>query len=130
MLATVTHIRRYKDNEPCFDLCLKIQQYYELYKCDTRVKVAGLLAVDQAMRLAGAQMMTIAPALLQELSETQAPDVEIEEKSIFNKPIKQQEGLSKPLPYIDDEVRWRNAFARSDGGKGSIKTRQACTAYS
>ena len=69
--------------------------------------------------------MTIAPALLQELSETHAPEAEIQEKSIFGKAVKQREDTFKPLPYINDEDKWRNAFAKNDGGKGKVKTEQA-----
>ena len=106
---------------------MRIQRYYESQQCATRVKVAGLLTVDQAIRLAGAHSMTFAPSLLQELSESQAAEIEIQEKSLFKKSAINGVPEPEPLTYIDDEAKWREAFSNSDHGKGTVKTMQVCS---
>ncbi|KAL9125935.1 MAG: hypothetical protein Q9217_004930 [Psora testacea] len=114
----------YKDNEPCFDLCLKAQQYYERHSYPTRMKVAGLLTVDHAMRLAGSSSMTIAPALLRELSGTNEAEAEVASRSLFKKGAKAQEQVTERVSFIDDEIKYREAFVKSDSGKGEGKTAQ------
>ena len=112
----------YKDNEPCFDLCVNAQRYYEINGYTTRVKVAGLLTIDQAVRLAGSSSMTVAPALLQELSETQRSEAEAVSQSLFLKPGIAQEHKLEHRAFIDDEKTYREAFANSNDGKGAMKT--------
>lgn len=117
--------KRYKDNEPCFDLCVRIQEYYKQHSRSTRVKVAGLLTMDQAIRLAGAQTMTIAPAVLRELSQSQDEEASLASKSLYRKQDDkpQKQDLAS---YTNDEVGWREAFMKSDHGKGAVKTKQVC----
>ena len=118
------HVCRYKDNEPCFDLCLAIQRYYERHSCTTRMKVAGLLSVGQAIRLAGSSSMTIAPTLLRELSETQETEADLTSRSLFQGETNTQDQGAEHISFINDEVKYRAAFAKSISGKGTAKTAQ------
>ena len=114
---------RYKDNEPCFDLCVKIQDYYNQHSWATRVKVAGLLSANQAIRLAGAQTMTLAPIVIKGLSQWQELETSLAKQSMYtqeNGRKREQESVS----YMSDEIGWRKAFERYDNGKGAVKTAQ------
>ncbi|KAL8718688.1 MAG: hypothetical protein Q9225_004207 [Loekoesia sp. 1 TL-2023] len=106
-----------------------MQEHYEQHSKSTQVKVAGLLTVDQAIRLAGAQTMTIAPVVLQELSQSQDEEASLASKSLYRKedgkPPKQD-----LASYTNDEVGWREAFIKSDNEKGAVKTKQAIDIFS
>ena len=119
----------YKDNDPCFDLCVRIQRYYEQVSSATKVKVAGLLTADQAIRLAGAHTMTIAPAVLRELSEARGVESELTKQSLFANQA--NAGQKQAVPdFLDDETRWKQAFAKSSAGKGEWKTAQVSSGLS
>lgn len=90
----------------------------------TRVKAAGLLNKDEAMKLAGIQSLTIAPDLLRTLSSTAEAEIETIECSLFQKnPKLEGQGLEH-MTFVDDEGRFRESFVKSEGGKGQAKTAQ------
>lgn len=120
--------RSYDDGGPNLGLCLDAQQYYKQHSQKTRVKAAGLLTIGEAKQLAGVTSLTIAPELLQKLSDTQVELAEAARESIFdqkevNGPGCGREGL-EPRTYLNDEKAYREAFARSYSGKGEVKTKQ------
>ena len=120
--------RSYDDGGPNLALCLEAQQYYKHHSQNTRVKAAGLLTIGEAKQLAGVTSLTIAPELLQKLSDTQAELPEAAKESIFirkeiNGSSCGREGL-QPRSYLNDEKAYREAFAKSYGGKGEVKTKQ------
>ena len=115
---------RYKDEGPIIPLCLQIQKYYEKHSCGTRVKAAGLLSVDEAMQLAGIDSMTVAPDLLRTLSKTEEPENEVTGLSVFKSSYKLPQDLGEPLNFINDESKFRRAFAESEKSKGPAKTAQ------
>ena len=123
------NVLSYKDDEPCFDLCVRVQEYFEQHKLKTRVKIAGLLTSDQAIELAGAQTMTIAPAVLKSLSESQDDVDVLAKRSLYggNSKCAQDPAVTK---YGNDEAGWKEAFNRSDNGKGAAKTAQAIGIFS
>ena len=120
--------RSYDDGGPNLALCLEAQQYYKQHSQKTRVKAAGLLTIGEAKQLAGVTSLTIAPELLQKLSETQEELAEAARESIFTQ--KEVNGSSsgmgrlEPRSYLNDETAYREAFARSYGGQGEVKTKQ------
>ncbi len=67
--------------------------------------------------------MTIAPDLLHTLAETQEEEVEASRGSIFAPEV---DGNNHPEPksFLNNETAYREAFARSYGGKGEAKTKQ------
>ncbi|KAL2043781.1 hypothetical protein N7G274_003300 [Stereocaulon virgatum] len=115
----------YQDEGPILGHCLQIQQYYERYSYRTRVKAAGLLTADEAMRLAGVTSLTLAPALVHTLSKSEDSKKEVEALSLFKQGSESQGQASERLSLIDDEIKFRTAFAKSEGGKGQLKTMQA-----
>lgn len=115
---------RYHDGEPILPLCVKIQRYYEQHSYTTRVKAAGLLSVDEAMKLAGVASLTIAPDLLQILSKTEEQESELVGRSLFVEGTKIQDQETEHKTFIDDETEYRRAFAESESGKGQVKTAQ------
>ena len=98
--------------------------YYRKYSCKTRVKAAGLLSVDEAMRLAGIDSMTIAPDLLRTLSKREEPQIGIANLSVFKEHPNPSEQEAKRMTFIDDETAFREIFAKSDAHKGPAKTAQ------
>ena len=104
---------------------MKIQDYYEQHSYATRVKVAGLLTADQAIQLAGAQTMTVAPAVLKDLSQAQDQETKLASQSLYSKDIGNRQ-KQDALTYLNDEAKWKEAFKRSNSGKGIWKTSQVC----
>jgi transaldolase len=77
------------------------------------------------MALSGADHITIAPALLQELQSTKNEQF----PSLFD----DQEILSEKVPaklnLVDDEERFRITFTRNDGGLQEIKQVKAINIF-
>lgn len=117
-------IHRYDDGGPNLSLCLEAQQYYNRHKYVTRVKAAGLLNAIEAKRLCGVDSMTVAPDLLRLLSKTEEPKVDVMKSSIFEKQTKAMGQEIEVISFVDDEIRYREAFARSYDGKGAWKTKE------
>ena len=120
--------RSYDDGGPNLALCLEAQEYYKQHSQKTRVKAAGLLTIGEAKQLAGVSSLTIAPELLQKLSETQEDLAEAARESIFTQKEGNRSsrgiGRLEPRSYLKDETAYREAFAKSYGGKGEVKTKQ------
>lgn len=83
-----------------------------------------MISVDEVLQLAGVAAFTIAPALLQALVETHKPEAEVAELSLFKDKTKFAEQGIERASFVDAEGKYREAFARRDGGKGQAKTRQ------
>ena len=114
----------YDDGGANLVLCHEIQQYYKKHSYPTKVKAAGLLSVDEAKALAGVSSVTVAPDLLRTLDRTPATGNDIEKSSLFRQGTVVDEGLLARKTYVKDEQGWRDAFARSYGGKGEWKTHE------
>lgn len=115
---------RYFDTDPIFNVCTKAQAYYEQHSIPTRVKACSVISVDECMQLAGVAAFTIAPSLLQELADAHQPVGKLDSLSVFDK------GLVEAGPietFGTNELKFRAAFAKSDGGKGRLKTMQVGT---
>jgi len=117
----------YKDGEPIIPVCLRAQTYYKMFSYKTRVKAAGLLSVDEAMRLAGIDSLTVAPDLLRTLSKTEESASNVAAMSVFEQDA--QAIQIERMSFVNDEVRFREAFAKSDDGKGPVKTAQAIAIF-
>ena len=117
----------YDDGSPNLNLCLEAQRYYKERQCVTRVKAAGLLNAGEAKQLAGVDSMTIAPELLRTLSKTHEAEIGITNSSIFEKDTKASGQEIEVHNFANDERKYREAFARSYGGKGKWKTQEVRT---
>lgn len=71
---------------------------------------------------------TVAPDLLQVLSETKEELVEVEKQSMFSRPhvngSNGAPGGNDVRSYGNNEVRWRKDFAKAYGGNGELKTKK------
>ena len=82
--------------------------------------------MDEALQLAGIDSMTVAPDLLRTLSKTEQPEDTITGLSVFEGPFKLPSNLLEPISFIDDESKYRKAFAETEKSKGPEKTAQVC----
>ncbi|MCJ1281404.1 hypothetical protein MMC26_000723 [Xylographa opegraphella] len=114
----------YRDTDPILALCVDAQQYFEQYSYPTRVKACSVISVDEIMQLAGVAAFTIAPSLLRALSETKELEKMVAERSLFNNKIYSAQSMQR-TSFMDDEEKYREAFANRDSGKGQVKTKQA-----
>lgn len=114
----------YDDGGPNLKLCLEAQKYYKERRCVTRVKAAGLLNAGEAKQLAGVDSMTIAPDLLRTLSKTDEGETGITNSSIFVKETKPSGQKIEIDSFVNEERKYREAFAKSYGGKGEWKTKE------
>ena len=103
---------------------MKSQRYFEQHSYATRVKAAGLLSVDEAIKLAGIASLTIAPDLLRTLSKMEEQESQLADRSLFSERTKAGEQDIEYKTFIDDENKYREAFAQSEGGMGQVKTAQ------
>jgi transaldolase len=79
-----------------------------------------LTSIDEIMALAGVDHITIAPALLQELSTTPATSLTI--SSLFDGAAPSFD--PQPRMFGKDEAGYRIAFTRSENGEGERKLTQ------
>ena len=104
-------VSKYHDSDPCFDLCLQAQQYYEQHGYSTHVKACSLTSVDEVMKLAGVKALTLTPDILEALTVTNESEV----PSIFDS----QDGVSKqPIErqkFIDNEAMFRTTIIEDKG---------------
>jgi transaldolase len=112
---------RYHDTDPIFGLCVKAQAYYEHHAINTRVKACSVISVQECMQLAGVAAFTIAPPLLEELAVTREAAAKLGNTSLFNQSKIEARAMES---FIEDEHKYREAFGKSDGGKGRLKTIQ------
>ncbi|KAL9120198.1 MAG: hypothetical protein Q9187_003252 [Circinaria calcarea] len=116
----------YHDTDPILSLCVEAQQYFEKYSYSTRVKACSVISVEEIMQLAGVAAFTIAPGYLQAMLERDEPEAKVAELSLFKDITKSTEQGIERTSFVNDEERYREAFASRDGGKGQVKTRQVC----
>ena len=112
------------DHNKAQKLCLEAQHYYELHKIKTQVLPASLTSTDEIMQLAGVRHITIAPALLRQLSES--PAHSLKTTSLFDD-INDVALALEPYPLLllgDKEPGYRIAFTRSGNGEGERKLSQ------
>ena len=91
------------------------------------MKAAGLLTVLEAKKLAGVSSLTIAPGLLRTLAETDEEAAEASRESMFTGNAENQDGekgYTESKSFLNNEVAFREAFARSYDGKGESKTKE------
>ena len=149
-------INSYHDPNPIFDVCFNIQRYYEQHSYSTRVKACAAVSVEQIIQLAGVAAFTATADQLQELSTMEEPAGKVAARSIFHEATdgytngnadgqvsrNTQDHINgsangnsngheaktmEKMSFIDDESKYRLAFAKSDGGKAQMKTTQVCT---
>ena len=117
----------YVDEHKAFDLCREAQVYFLAHNCRTQVLAASLTSVDEVMRLAGIQHVTVAPGLLRQLATLQESSWEGEEVGAYfaQGPSHRSWEARDYDALVGEEAMWRLAFARSGFGASEGKIVQA-----
>ncbi|KKK13382.1 hypothetical protein P175DRAFT_0512011 [Aspergillus ochraceoroseus IBT 24754] len=114
----------FEDPNKLLPLCVSIQRYYESIGAKTQVLPASLTSTKEIFALAGVQHITIAPGLLQQLSQPDsAPNVE----SLFDSAL--QAPSPKAISYVGRESVYRIGFTRSERGSSEEKLTQAINIF-
>ncbi|KAL8990412.1 MAG: hypothetical protein Q9177_000922 [Variospora cf. flavescens] len=142
----------YHDPKPIFDIIVEAQRYYEQHSCSTRVKACAAVNVEQILKLAGVHAFTAPADQLRELSTMEESAAKVAQRSLFSKEMASERtnghtngdvtngdvtngntngvangptsGTMEKLSFIDDEAKFRLAFARADEGRAQLKTAQ------
>lgn len=80
------------------------------------------------MLLAGVDDITIAPAILRELADTQVDAEEHDFPSLFDRVEANPEMIPQKLSYLENEEGFRMAMTRDKGGMNEVKLVQVCGA--
>ena len=99
-----------------------IQKYYESIQAKTQVLPASLTSTNEIFALAGVHHITIAPGLLEELSQPgSVPGMQ----SLFDANVPAITPAAT-LSYANDESAYRLAFTRDLHGASEEKLTQVC----
>jgi hypothetical protein len=85
--------------------------------------------MDEVLQLAGVATLTLPPSLLHPLSNTKMPEEKVAGSSLFNHESSIQEQEMGRQTFIDDEAKFREAYAKNEGGKGQLKTSQVLSIF-
>lgn len=119
----------YQDPNPQLELSVAAQRYYLHDMQNTRVIPASLITPKQVMLLAGANYMTIAPILLEELAETSYASDVTRDPSLFVGPANKYSQPPDHMHFENDEAKFRVAVTRSGGGANERKMVQAINIF-
>ncbi|PLB45986.1 transaldolase [Aspergillus steynii IBT 23096] len=115
----------FTDPNKLLPLCVLIQKYYESIQAKTQVLPASLTSTNDIFALAGVQHLTIAPGLLEELSQPGSVPVM---RSLFDTDVPAITPAST-LIYLNDEPAYRLAFTRDLHGASEEKLTQAVNIF-
>ncbi|KAH7018480.1 uncharacterized protein B0I36DRAFT_336044 [Microdochium trichocladiopsis] len=122
------------DEAKAFAFSATAQAYYDAHAdtIKTRLLPASLTSIQEVMMLAGSHHITVSPPLLAKLAETPADpwaDAELTGSVMGTSEVKQAAqgwGTSEEdKAILKDEGKWKEAFAKSMGGKAQAKIVQA-----
>ena len=94
----------------------------------TLVKACSMVSMEETLKLAGVAAMTLPLHWLQALNESERPEAELPSLSLFTDD-KHATASDERISFIDDESKYRDAFAKVEGGKAERKTRQVSVLY-
>lgn len=122
---------RHIDEHKAFDFCREAQTYYIEKSHRTRVLAASLTSVDEVMRLAGIQHITISAALLSELSARGVSTWGGKLGEYFAAGPEHRSWETRDYGKLSkDESAWKLAFTRSGFGTSEGKIVQAINYFS
>ncbi|KAF7553924.1 hypothetical protein G7Z17_g3297 [Cylindrodendrum hubeiense] len=114
------------DEHKAFDFCREAQAYYIAKNFRTQVLAASLTSVGEVMQLAGIQHVTISPALLRALSESDISALDGKLGDYFAQgPDNNSWEKRDYQALVGDESAWKLAFTRSGFGTSEGKIIQA-----
>ncbi|MFK3661282.1 transaldolase [Scandinavium sp. NPDC088450] len=88
------------DEDPGVKSVRNIYDYFKQHRYETVVMGASFRRTEQILALAGCDRLTIAPALLKELQEKEAP--------VTRKLIPASQSFNRPAPLTEAEFRWEH----------------------
>lgn len=106
--------------DPLLNLCVRAQSWYTQQSLPTKVKACATVGVDELLRLAGVDALTIVPSDLRELQLTSRLGTEIHDLSLFQTVSHVKEKMEYPS-YMNDERRYRIDFDHVEDGKAQFK---------
>ncbi|KAF7556481.1 hypothetical protein G7046_g6298 [Stylonectria norvegica] len=119
------------DEHKAFDICREAQSYYLTHSYRTQVLAASLTSIDDVMRLAGIQHITISPSLLHQLSTGDLSTWDGKLGDYFAQGPEKKSWESQDYEaLVKNESAWRLAFTRSDLGVSEGKIIQAINYFS
>ena len=104
-------------------MAVRAQRYFERHDIPTRIKACSMVAADEPLKLAGVAAMTLPLHWLHALNDAKRPGAELPGLSLFADEMMAAEEEQR-LSFIDDESKYRTAFAKVEGGKAERKTKQ------
>lgn len=104
-------------------VCLDSQAYFQEHSYNTQVKAAAIMSIDEIKKMAGVAAMTIPADLLRQLHDTEV-EPEVERLSIFKNARAFKTEAREQVAFAGDEEKYREAFSKSEGGKGQASTEQ------
>jgi transaldolase len=137
---------RYIDPAPNFEISVLSQRFYNRHSIPTRVLPASLTSIQDCLKLAGADYITISPPLLHELAATTpAPSQDLQVPSLFDTLPDHSKASSAenavedlttivirssgsdwiPFDWRRNEAVWREAMLASANGQHEEKLREA-----
>ncbi|KAB8218293.1 hypothetical protein BDV33DRAFT_192819 [Aspergillus novoparasiticus] len=115
----------FTDPNKLLPLCVAIQKYYKSVNAKTQVLPASLTSTDEIFAMAGVDHITIAPKLLQQLSQ---PNSVPQIQSLFDSDAPAVLPPSS-LSFVNDESAYRLAFTRDLHGASEEKLTQAVNIF-
>ena len=94
--------------------------YYEKHDLPTQVLPASLKSIEECMAFAGVHHITIAPSLLEQLTETSAVDAENKFPSLFDR-LNLDRAAPERMLFLRDESAFRLAITRNRNGRNEMK---------
>ncbi|KAL2866243.1 transaldolase family protein, partial [Aspergillus lucknowensis] len=113
----------FADPQKLLPLCVSVQKYYERIGAKTQVLPASLTSIEEIYALAGVHHITIAPSLLQQLSQ---PGFTSQTASLFDSKSPEP---SPQASYLNRESVYRIDFSRAERGAGEEKLTQAINIF-
>lgn len=127
----LTPIASYVDEHKAFDLCREAQAYYLANSLSTQVLAASLTSVDEVMRLAGIQHVTVSATLLQQLADRDASLLDGTLGEYLAQGPDQKSWETRDYAALfEDYGAWRLAFTRHGFGTSEGKIVQAINYFS
>ncbi|KAL3458573.1 hypothetical protein BJX64DRAFT_266440 [Aspergillus heterothallicus] len=111
------------DPQKLLPLCVSLQKYYEAIGAKTQVLPASLTSTDEIYALAGVHHITIAPGLLQQLSQQ---GFVLGTKSLFDTEFPEPDTQAT---YVNRESVYRLEFSRAERGASEEKLTQAINIF-
>ena len=114
---------RYADEDPIFAVAVRAQRYYQAHGISTEIKACSMVMAEEPLKLAGVAAMTLPLHWLRALKNAERPEAELPGLSLLADE-KMAASDEDRYSFIDDEAKYRAAFAQAEDGKAERKMKQ------